>query len=609
MKSEQIQNLIESLSSRMAETKPEAEARVEKAKAYCAEHGKNRMARLIKGDLSGIQMFIYNVNRAEDVDGGAAKRLRGRSFYVSAACLAFSTELLANLDLPACCRLSWSGGKFLLMVPERDGLADRVWEWKEGIDYWLWGEVWGDLFLNLAISHPYSVDEVDRKYIAISQDLQNQLELGKLRKFESTLSEEIYVAVGAGAAVYHDRVFENNYVEECHSCNHLPRVGESHLEGQKVNLCMVCNHHEKIGSFPRLPTHPFVVCRTEATQAEEELWKEKGVKFHDTWIVLCDDPIPPDAERVPAFSPELYQPGEEKRKIAELCDVCTLIPSQRIKGKMNCLEDRLATRFHCLAALANEKQDTKGNKKIAVMAGDMDHLSVVMNAVPGVTLKQAVTLGELIYHFFTVDMIKRLKAYQLYLAYSGGDDFVVIGAWDRVVEFAAELSERWEEMLPEGARLTFSAGLQITNPQYPIYEGIYSAQRLLKNAKEEGRNRIDVMGIVMEWERFRKALKEAKWLKDQVRDASVLDGPITIGFLYRMYDIWREYDEKWRKERDPVGLRYISQLTTHIQRNVQDTLGGNEVKAWLQPLLNPSDEKLLPHFRFILDWVVLMKRK
>ena len=74
MKSEQIQNLIESLSPRMAETKPEAEARVEKAKAYCAEHGKNRMARLIKGDLSGIQMFIYNVNRAEDVDGGAAKR-------------------------------------------------------------------------------------------------------------------------------------------------------------------------------------------------------------------------------------------------------------------------------------------------------------------------------------------------------------------------------------------------------------------------------------------------------------------------------------------------------------------------------------------------------
>ncbi|MBM3241152.1 type III-A CRISPR-associated protein Cas10/Csm1 [Candidatus Poribacteria bacterium] len=607
----QIAVVIDGLSQHL-KGKTEVSDRLKNAFKHCSEHGKGK-ARLIKGDLSGIQTFIYNVNRAEDVDGGVAKRLRGRSFYLSAFCLAMAEELRVKLGLPKYCRLSWSGGKFLLMVPESKTLEKTVWEWKEKIDDWLWGEFWGDLFLNLAISEALTPEELNAQYIRVSQCLQNQLELHKLMKFDKTLPKELTVRGGECKANYRDRVFDTGYVTECHSCRELPRMGDKAKEKEwKENLCCVCNELEDLASYKKLPLHPYVVCGSRKELKQRNLWNDKNVQFHNTWAVLFDEKVSDDAELVPAYSPPLYGENEEERKRDELCDrACTLGAAQQVKGKANCENDRLATRFHCLAALVNDRAPAKGNKKIAVMAGDVDYLSVIMNSIHDMQLEQAVVLSELIYRFFADEMIKLLERYEIYLAYSGGDDFVVIGAWDRVLDFACELSQKWDGMMPAGDKpmecLTFSAGVQITNPQYPIYEGITQAQDRMKNAKENGRNRIDVMKVVMEWKTYRDALEKAKWLKCRIRDEENPDGPITIGFMYKMYDILEQY-KKWSEERDRIGLQYPSQLTTHIQRNVAENQKGDEVKKFLQPLLKFNDETLLPHFRFILDWVVLMKR-
>jgi len=600
----QILAIIDGLSQHV-EGKKEILANLEMAFEYCSRKGTRGRARLIKGDLSGIQAFIYNVNQAEDVDGGVAKRLRGRSFYLSVFCLAMAEHLLSLFRLPKCCLLSWSGGKFLIISPESGSFKKKVDKWKEEIDDWLFGEFMGDLFLNLAISDALTTDKLNDEYIQISQSLQNELELHKLKKFDCTLLKKDLE--GQDGVRYSDRVFDTDYREECHSCKRLPKM-ESVPER---NLCCVCSGLENIGGFKGVQSHPSVMCDTRRNLERRGLWEEdKIVEFRGDWAVaLCERGVL-GSELIPAFSPELYK--EEGLKKEELCDkACTLEPFKRVKEKSNCDGDRLATRFHCLAALVNDKAPTKGNKKIAVMAGDMDYLSVIMNSIPGVKLEDAVVLSELIYRFFADEMIKLLDEYKIYLAYSGGDDFVVIGAWDSVLDFACELSKKWDDMMPAEAspmeRLTFSAGVQITNPQYPIYEGIDLAQRRMKNAKEKGRNRIDVMKVVMEWETFRKALDKAKWLKDRVRDAGNPNGPITIGFLFKMYDVLKQY-EKWHKERKPVGLQYASQLTTHIQRNVAENPAGDEVKKFLHPLLKFNDETLLPHLRFILDWVVLMKR-
>lgn len=67
---------------------------------------------LVKGDLSGIQDFIYLTGR-----GGAARGLKGRSFFLQLLTEAIAQFILRKLNLPIVCQLLASGGHFYLLIP------------------------------------------------------------------------------------------------------------------------------------------------------------------------------------------------------------------------------------------------------------------------------------------------------------------------------------------------------------------------------------------------------------------------------------------------------------------------------------------------------------
>ncbi|NJM12913.1 MAG: hypothetical protein HC889_14510 [Synechococcaceae cyanobacterium SM1_2_3] len=69
--------------------------------------------RLVCGDFSGIQDFIYNITSA-----GAARGLRGRSFYIQLLCDGVSEFILRQLGLYPTARIYSSGGKFYLLLPD-----------------------------------------------------------------------------------------------------------------------------------------------------------------------------------------------------------------------------------------------------------------------------------------------------------------------------------------------------------------------------------------------------------------------------------------------------------------------------------------------------------
>ncbi|SJM93505.1 hypothetical protein CRENPOLYSF2_3360002 [Crenothrix polyspora] len=67
---------------------------------------------LVCGDFSGIQKFIYKITSK-----GAAKGLRGRSFFIQLLCDAVSEQIIRKLGLYATARIYSSGGKFYLLIP------------------------------------------------------------------------------------------------------------------------------------------------------------------------------------------------------------------------------------------------------------------------------------------------------------------------------------------------------------------------------------------------------------------------------------------------------------------------------------------------------------
>ena len=76
------------------------------------EESDRKICALIKGDISGIQNFLYHIQSE-----GAANQLRGRSFYLQLLTEAIAHWVLKQFDLPITNLLLASGGHFFILAP------------------------------------------------------------------------------------------------------------------------------------------------------------------------------------------------------------------------------------------------------------------------------------------------------------------------------------------------------------------------------------------------------------------------------------------------------------------------------------------------------------
>lgn len=88
--------------------------------------------RIVSGDLSGIQQFIYTVSGT-----GALKSLRGRSFYLDMLLEHIVDEILAKLHLNRCNLLYTGGGHFYLIVPNVSTIEDDLKKIQIQLNDWL----------------------------------------------------------------------------------------------------------------------------------------------------------------------------------------------------------------------------------------------------------------------------------------------------------------------------------------------------------------------------------------------------------------------------------------------------------------------------------------
>ncbi len=563
---------------------------------------------LVKGDLSGIQNYLYSVNAAEDAGGGVAKRLRGRSFYLSATCHALADELtrVAGFDpRTRNCALHAAGGKFLVALPYSDEVAAKVAAWKEVIDRWLWRETWGELSLNLASQRCRSEDLKLDFSTKVALPLQEQLDKGKLQKSLPLLRNGV---AGNGKEWDSFPLFRAEYADECHSCRKLPVKMVATAE--KENLCEQCLRLEDLGKYLKSPQLNKLHFRAGTASGN------RVISFHANHAVLRKTAreLPEIAGFVPQWPYHAIDPTQSTRgttgqkaqdKLNSLCSRCSLDSAQQ--SECGSGRDRLITRFHCLATVAGIKN---GADKIAVLAADGDDFSYHLNSTPGITLEDQVVLGKLIYQFFGNHLIALLKEYDGLLIYSGGDDFVVVGPWAAVVRVAQQLQHDFAVWTKD--RLHFSAGIHITNPHEPVYESISIAQDHLAQAKKQlGKNAVQVEATRIPWARFDTVFAFAEELAEAEKA-----GVISMAFIYGLYQICDDH-ELYEETGEVKGLRYLSRLAAHVSRNLRLDWNGDDKKTELaetlrsyfeEYLLIHSDQTLLPFWRFALDWAALQGR-
>jgi len=110
----------------------------------------------------------------------------------------------------------------------------------------------------------------------------------------------------------------------------------------------------------------------------------------------------------------------------------------------------------------------------------------------------------------------------IYTVFSGGDDMLVVGPWNVVLDLAGHMRQLFEQSFGQAASnrdsanpLTISAGIAIIKPKYPIHFAAAQADELLDRAKGESapgadkpKDQCSALGHVWKWDDHDKIMND-----------------------------------------------------------------------------------------------------
>jgi CRISPR-associated protein Csm1 len=203
---------------------------------FSEETLKKKVFCLLKGDISGIQDFVYDITSK-----GAAKSLKGRSFYLAMLAEVVAEWLLREEGLPLTNLLFSGGGHFYLLLPEK--FLERLEERRIQLNRLLWEAHYGRLSLILS-AVPLTYADFDRESFA-----------GRWQEVELISREEKLKKLDALFADHYEQIFSPRWEGEqvCTVCQRAVNAGEE--------KCSFCAGFEKWGEA--LIKQPYLVKRWE----------------------------------------------------------------------------------------------------------------------------------------------------------------------------------------------------------------------------------------------------------------------------------------------------------------------------------------------------------
>ncbi len=497
------------------------------------------VALLIGGDLSGIQRFLYAIS-AE----GAAKSLRGRSAYLSLLADAAVEFLLRELALPPTQVLYRSGGHFYLIAPlsaeERlPSLADRL-------DEILIQAHGGDLAIALEavrlLGRDFHLGEgrLPERWAELSARLGER----KARRFRTAVLRHYDLLIGPfGGGGLRPRC------EVCHAeASDAPPIRRpvEVREGEDVAKCSFCRSFEELGTDLARRGDFLIVRRRPADMRGPLTWRTVlhglGIEMH-----FCDG----EGLR------RLFRPGDRVVRI----NAADLSPADGIPV----CDFRYMPTFTPLdpdgtiVELERMAEGAQGTPAWACLRMDVDHLGRLFRFGLGerYSLSRVATFSYLIALFFEgyLHVLCRMldpERCHLYLIYSGGDDLLLVGSWDRVVEAAFRIREDFRRFVAGNPSATLSGGISMHQGKFPMYQAAAEAGAHLEEAKAfehpdgHDKDAFGFFGIPITWEDGAWIRKWALELYPLLRPEDPDAPRLARGFLHRLMEIAGLMEEEGR---------------------------------------------------------------
>jgi len=504
-------------------------SRITAALSVCYEVGdESKECLLIKGDLSGIQPYIYGgIREMTDI----AKRLRGRSFTIQLLTDVISNYILEQLDLFEANLIYNGGGHFLILAPSNNETKDILQKITVAINLSLLKKYSGKISLiwdYVECSGKEFINEFSNVYKKLDEKLTNNKKL----KFRNSLKELFNIEITAKE--FREREKKTEEIEKC--------IGEAL---PKLKYIVTSNNHLKSEfsfsvNFAEFETFVYL-CKDE--KSVEELVAKSDAKNKVRIISINDTNV------INKFSRDIF-----KNVSKEFRFLGNNVPTK---------EDKIIS-FEELAEM-----QSKNYPLLGIMRMDVDNLGAVFSFglkeinedEKKYTPSRVANLSRELNWFFTGYINELANKFNIYIAYSGGDDVFVVGNWFDVIKFSRALRKEFNQFVCNNKNLSASAGIIFTKPNFPISQSALLAGEQEKLAKDTEikleKDKVGVLDIQLSWKEFDEFISYADKLIEFI-ESDEGKKIIPRSFLYYLYSITTNiFDRKGK-----LNIRKLSKATS-----------------------------------------------
>lgn len=422
----------------------------------------------VSADFSGIQGFVYMISSK-----GALKSLRARSFFLELLAQHIIYEILTATDATVANIIYSGGGGFALLLENSKRNVEVLKRVKEVIDAWLLSEHRARIYLGMEWV------KLERDETSGPVFKKKWLELGKLldqdkhAKFKTSIADLLRI----------EEPIQKTSEEECQIC-HRDDFEQSRtikdLQGRKITVCHLCETLFWVGD--ELTDYKYILRSSQPSEKSLCFPSLDGSVYY-----RLSGEIGESEARWVKNSWDVREYINDKSLLFLAADYVT----KERKGPT------LTADFETLA------KASAGKWLIGTLRMDADNLGLIFTQGLGkrFDLPHYSALSRQINFFFTVYinllcaakidepldiMGKRSDGDQgrkVTVIYSGGDDLLVVGAWDEIAELAYDVAKTYSRYTGRNPDISISGGVVLTKPDFPLYQiaslGL-SAQELAK---------------------------------------------------------------------------------------------------------------------------------
>lgn len=510
---------------------------------------------LIIGDLSGIQEYLFDVAHA---GGGQARRLRARSFFVQLLAESAALRITRALNWSQDHMIFCGAGKFILDGPpisadQIDALAgERV-----VISRWLLKSTGAQLRFSLAVEEQTgdsNLNPLDRYNLAMMS-----LQKTKLNAWADIAIQEGKWETATLVLAPLDT--------PCVLCRRRTAEKDEEIDGELRKVCVRCHEDREFGRLlPR--THWIGISSTAAAESFDIL--DLHVSLSSQALRSADYLIYTEAPPAPIVE------GVSSDRII----------TRQLNRHIPLTSDNHPMDFSEIA------EQSRGDKLLGILKADADSLGVIIDE----TLKSSGDLSPLgklskeLDGFFGGTLALELRKPDwkiIYTIFAGGDDLLLIGPWNVIVDFAAHVRQLFQHKFGE-REMTISAAVAFVKPSRPIKFAAEQAEHLLQEAKTKNayraalpKDQIAAFGQIWKWQDHETIIGDGKHLAKMVNDKVA-----ERGWLQTLLEIG--------VSRQRGDLLATSRLAYHVGRNYpkvnsQDPSAAG-LRRWANRLINDLDD-------------------